>query len=74
MLTLECADLSNMCAQTIFTLLDHLHTWAVGKNRAAAIRRMKNQTQRGMLCNYIRTYVCTLVCCLIDMVLDRYGA
>ena len=41
------ADLSIMCAQTIFTVLDHLHAWAVGKNKAAVIRRMRNQPQKG---------------------------
>jgi len=37
-----------MCAQTIFTVLDYLNAWVVGKNKAAAIRRMKNQSQKGM--------------------------
>ena len=42
------ADSSVMCAQTIFTVLDYLSAWAVGKKRAAAIRRMRNQPQRGV--------------------------
>jgi hypothetical protein len=43
------ADSSNMCAQTIFSLLDHLSAWAVGKNKAAAVRRLKHLTQKGLI-------------------------
>lgn len=36
-----------MCAQTIFTVIDHLTAWADGKAKAAAVRRVKGIPQKG---------------------------
>ena len=35
-----------MCAQTIFTALDHLTSWANEKRKSAAARRVKGQAQK----------------------------
>jgi len=39
-------DSANMCAQTIFTALDHLTSWANEKRKSAAARRVKGQAQK----------------------------
>lgn len=39
-----------MCAQTVFTAIDHLTAWADGKAKAAAIRRVKGMPQKGETC------------------------
>ena len=36
-----------MCAQTVFTVIDHLTAWADGKAKAAAVRRVKGVPQKG---------------------------
>ena len=41
------ADASNMCAQTVFNVFDHLTAWADGKSKAAAVRRVKGVPQKG---------------------------
>jgi len=41
-------DSTNMCAQTIFTVLDHLASWVNGKRKATAARRVKGQPQKSM--------------------------
>lgn len=38
-----------MCAQTVFTVIDHLTAWADGKAKAAAVRRVKGVPQKGIL-------------------------
>lgn len=39
-----------MCAQTIFTMIDHLTAWADAKAKAAAVRRVKGMPQKGQTC------------------------
>ncbi|XP_064394848.1 serine/threonine-protein kinase ATR-like [Halichondria panicea] len=41
------ADFTNMCAQTIFSLLDHLTAWASAKNKAHAVRKAKALPMKG---------------------------
>ena len=40
-------DSTTMCAQTIFTCLDHLTAWANGKRKAAVVRKARGQRQMG---------------------------
>ena len=61
----ECSyatDASSMCVQTIFTVIDHLTTWADSKAKAAAVRRVKGVAQRGKQC---RDCNCTTCLCLL---------
>ena len=51
-------DASSMCVQTIFTIIDHLTTWADSKAKAAAVRRVKGAPQKGKTVGWLR-YVCT---------------
>ena len=53
------ADASTMCVQTIFTMIDHLTTWADSKAKAAAVRRVKGAPQKGKTVGWLR---CTLNC------------
>lgn len=43
-----CSDFTNMCAQTIFTALDHLTAWTSGKNKATAVRKAKGLPSKGV--------------------------
>ncbi len=43
-----------MCVQTIFTMIDHLTTWADSKAKAAAVRRVKGAPQKGKTLEWLR--------------------
>ena len=56
------ADASNMCAQTVFNVFDHLTAWADGKSKAAAVRRVKGVPHKGEFCNFVcRKYVLPVI-------------
>ena len=46
-----------MCAQTIFTALDHLTSWANEKRKSAAARRVKGQAQKSMYVSSQHIYI-----------------
>lgn len=50
-------DSANMCAQTIFTALDHLTSWANEKRKSAAARRVKGQAQKSMYVSSQHIYI-----------------
>ena len=55
------ADFTNMCAQTIFTALDHLSAWTSGKNKATAVRKAKGLPNKGVYSDHV------LLCKLYSM-------
>ena len=46
-----------MCAQTIFTALDHLTSWANEKRKSAAARRVKGQAQKSTYVSSQHIYI-----------------
>ncbi len=41
-------DFTNMCTQTIFSVLDHLTAWASAKSKAYAVRKAKGLPMKGI--------------------------
>ena len=50
-------DSANMCAQTIFTALDHLTSWGNEKRKSAAARRVKGQAQKSTYVSSQHIYI-----------------